>query len=137
LNSFLTNNLMATVNKAIKITPAQLIDEMMDLELPSHLQTNIYQMAKSVESMAAQNKLLLMTSIALMAEFDKASADAVLNGMAKVAISKEVIDKVAKRAELNKEKPVLCYSEKDGEGFVRLKWVPVNQSASEVVEDAD
>lgn len=126
---------MATVNKAVKITPAQLIDEVMQLELPSHIQTNIYQMAKSVESMIAQNKLLLMTSIALMAEFDKASAEAILNGLAKVAISKEVIDKVAKRAELNKEKPILCYNEKDGEGFVRLKWIPVDQSASDVEDE--
>ena len=126
---------MATVNKALKITPTQLVDEVMELELPSHIQTNIYQMAKSVDSMMAQNKLLLMTSIALMAEFDKASADSILNGLAKVAISKEVIDKVAKRAELSKEKPILCYNEKDGEGFVRLKWIPVGQSASEVEEE--
>jgi hypothetical protein len=126
---------MATVNKSIKITPSQLIDEVMELELPSHIQTNIYQMAKSVESMMAQNKLLLMTSIALMAEFDKDSADLVLDGTVKVAISKEVIDKVARRAELNKEKPILCYNEKEGEGFIRLKWIPVGQSASEVEDE--
>jgi hypothetical protein len=114
------------ITKSVKITPSELIDLVMGLELPSHIQTNIYHLAKSVDGLVAQNKLLLVTCIAIMAEFNKSAADDVLDGKAKVALSKSIIDKVSKRAEDNREKPIICYTEKDGEGFVGIKWVPVD-----------
>jgi hypothetical protein len=120
------------LTKAIKMTPSQLVDQVMELELPSHIQTNIYQLAKSVDGLIAQNKLLLMTSIAIMAEFDKNSADEILNGKAKVAISKEVIDKVTSRSETTREKPILCYTETNNEGFVGIKWVPADEKIDEL-----
>jgi hypothetical protein len=79
----------------------------------------------------AQNKVMLITSVAIMTEFDKNSADDILNGKAKVAISRGVIEKVTKRAEDSREKPVLCYTEKDGEGFVGIKWIPVDHTIKE------
>ena len=107
----------------LKLTPEQIIDQVMELDLPSTLQTNIYQMAKAFDTMTSQNKFLLMISMGLMAEFDPSKFDQVLNGEVKIAIPRGTLERISKViGDRPSEKPVLCYNEEGEDGFLMLKW---------------
>lgn len=113
------------VPKAIHLTPSQIVDRVMELDLSSDLQTSIFRLAKSVESANLQNRFLLTMCISLMAEFDRASSQAIIDGTTKVAINLDTVKLVTDRVGASKERPVVCYDEKDSEGFLRLEWKPL------------
>lgn len=106
----------------LKLTPNQLLDQVMEQELPSHLQTNLYTLIKSFDQTTTQNKLLLMLCMGLMAEFDQESSESVLDGLAKVSVSKGTLERISKKIATKGEKPILCYNEEGDEGFIMIKW---------------
>ncbi len=114
----------------LKLTPNQLLDEVMEQDLPAHVQTGIYNLVKSFDSITTQNKFLLMLNMSLMAEFDVESSENILEGNAKVGISRNTLSRITTKIESKKEKPIICYNEEGDDGFLRIKWGKADEEGS-------